>query len=103
MSRGEKTPVGEKSSHTNSLIPLYAQGVGAHSFSNMVVGVDGNLVAGYGLRDASFDGSYVDNTSVYQAMVDAVAIPEPAALLLTAAASLGLLLCRTSRPRKTCT
>ena len=46
----------------------------------MVIGVDANLVAGYGLGGTGFDGSYIDNTSIYYAMMNAV--PEPTALLL---------------------
>ena len=66
--------------HTNSLVPLYAHGVGAESFGNMVIGVDSNMVAGYGLTGTGFDGSYVDNTSIYHAMISAV--PEPTSLMM---------------------
>lgn len=77
----------QSGSHTNSLIPFYAQGTGAAKFNDMVIGVDANMVTGYGLVGTGFDGSYIDNTSIYHTMM-MTAIPEPTSLLLM---SLGVL------------
>ncbi len=58
-------------------------------FNAMVIGVDRQLVAGYGLEGTDFDGRYIDNTSIYHAMMNAV--PEPTSLLLLVVGGLMLL------------
>ncbi len=78
----------QSGSHTNSLVPLYAQGAGAERFASKVIGIDEDMVAGYGLENSGFDGSYIDNTAIYEVMKSAVTVPEPTTLLLLAFGSL---------------
>ena len=53
--------------HSNSLVPLFAQGAGSELFSQCVIGVEPNLQALYEL-DASWTGQYIDNTCVNRVM-----------------------------------
>lgn len=53
--------------HTNVLVPLYANGAGAKEFKKYVIGKDPNLREIYNL-DQSWNGDYVDNTSIYFVM-----------------------------------
>ena len=62
----------QSGNHTNSLVPLYARGAGAERFASKIIGVDENMVAGYGLENSGFDGSYIDNTAIYDVMKHAV-------------------------------
>ena len=78
----------QSGSHTNSLVPLYAKGVGAQRFAERIINVDENLVAGYGLENGGFDGSYIDNTAIYEVMHRAAIVPEPTGLVLLALGSL---------------
>ncbi len=77
----------QSGSHTNSLVPLYAQGAGAERFASKVLGVDESMVAGYGLEGGGFDGRYIDNTAIYEVMKRAAIVPEPPTLMLLAVGS----------------
>ncbi len=48
--------------HSNALVPLWAKGAGAQAFADRVRGND----AGYAKYVALNDGSYIDNTDVFQ-------------------------------------
>ena len=78
----------QSGNHTNSLVPLYAQGAGAEFFASKVINVDDNLVAGYGLEASRFDGSYIDNTAIYEVLQRAALVPEPTTLVLLVVGSL---------------
>ena len=54
----------QSGSHTNSLVPLNAQGAGAQRFASKIIGIDENMVAGYSLENGGFDGSYIDNSAI---------------------------------------
>lgn len=56
--------------HTNSLVPLYAEGARSSEFNECVVGKEPNLRAIYNLDD-SWSGKYVDNTCVFTVMKSA--------------------------------
>ncbi|MBK8477529.1 MAG: alkaline phosphatase [Opitutaceae bacterium] len=75
--------------HTNVLVPLYAKGAGAEAFLAATIGTDTQLATRYGV-DAAFN-QYIDNTSVYDVVVGATAIPEPSTYAaIFGAAVLGL-------------
>jgi alkaline phosphatase len=69
--------------HTNQLIPLFAKGAGADLFASKVIGTDTNIDEIYGL-DSSWTGQYIDNTSIFNVMVEASGVPEPATMALLA-------------------
>lgn len=54
-------------SHTNALVPLFAKGADSDLLANHVVGTDANLKAIYDL-DNSWNGKYIDNTSIFHIM-----------------------------------
>ena len=60
--------------HSNSLVPLFAQGAGSELFSQCVIGMEPNLQALYKL-DASWTGQYIDNTCVNRVMERAALTP----------------------------
>ena len=60
--------------HSNSLVPLFAQGAGSELFSQCVIGMEPNLQALYKL-DASWTGQYIDNTCVNRVMERTTIIP----------------------------
>jgi alkaline phosphatase len=53
--------------HSNSLVPLFAQGSGSELFDRCVIGMEPNLQALYNL-DKSWTGQFIDNTCVYRVM-----------------------------------
>jgi alkaline phosphatase len=55
------------STHVNSLVPLYARGAGSERFASLVVNTDKTAAAQWG-----FSGQYVENTSVFTVMKEAV-------------------------------
>ena len=65
--------------HTNSLVPLFARGVGSELFAGLVDGYDASAFAHWGV------GAYVDNTDIFNVMHSV--IPEPAGVLLLLTAS----------------
>jgi alkaline phosphatase len=60
--------------HSNSLVPLFAQGAGSELFSQCVIGMEPNLQALYNL-DSSWTGQYIDNTCVYRVMERSTLFP----------------------------
>ncbi len=85
--------------HTNQLVPLFAKGAGAELLEGYIVGTDANLDAYYDLTDngwTGFDGRYIDNTSIYNVMMQASGVPEPASLGILSVSGL-LLLARRRR------
>ena len=75
--------------HTNQLVPLYAMGAGAELFYAYLAGTDANLADYYGL-DSDWTGDYVDNTSIFDVMTAASAVPVPGTFFLMASGLLGL-------------
>jgi len=75
--------------HTNALVPLYAKGAGSEFFANYIIGTDTNLDAMYNLGGA-FTGQYVDNTAIFEVMIDANPVPVPAAVWLLGSGLVGL-------------
>jgi alkaline phosphatase len=65
--------------HSNSLVPLFARGVGSELFAGLVDGYDATALAHWGV------GAYVDNADIFSVMHSV--IPEPANMLLLLAAS----------------
>jgi alkaline phosphatase len=57
-------------SHTNALVPIYAEGAGSWMLENCIVGTDPNLTAIYNL-DGSWSGDYIDNTCIFTVMESA--------------------------------
>jgi alkaline phosphatase len=53
--------------HSSTLVPLFARGAGSRQFAKLVVGTDKTAAAKFG-----FSGQYVENTSVFRVMKDAV-------------------------------
>ena len=78
----------QSGNHTNSLVPLYAQGAGAHRFASRIIGIDQNMMAGYALPGGGFDGSYIDNSAIYEVISRAVKVPEPTAFAVLLLSSL---------------
>ena len=79
--------------HTNALVPLYAKGAGSERFADHVIG-QANIADYYGATGFSANHDYIDNTSIYNVMMDATAIrdiPEPASLALIALGGLTML------------
>ena len=70
--------------HTNSIVPLWAKGAGSDMFASLVDGADSSArdfwSADYGW-DASWDGSYIDNTDVFTVMMGSE-VPEPCTIAL---------------------
>ena len=70
--------------HTNSIVPLWTKGAGSEAFAALIDGVDSNArnfwSDEYGW-DASWDGSYVDNTDVFTVMMG-TDVPEPCTIAL---------------------
>ena len=68
--------------HTNSIVPLWAKGAGSDMFAALVDGVDAQADAfwseAYGW---DWDGSYIDNTDVFEVMF-ATEVPEPCTVAL---------------------
>jgi alkaline phosphatase len=57
--------------HSNSLVPIYANGAGSELFEKCIIGNEPNLQAIYNL-DETWSGDYIDNTCVYHVMSGAV-------------------------------
>jgi alkaline phosphatase len=60
--------------HSNSLVPLFAQGAGSELFGSCIIGMEPNLQALYEL-DATWTGQYIDNTCVNRVMERATLAP----------------------------
>ena len=77
--------------HTNELVPLFARGVCAGKFDDLVDGTDSAFGTYYADWAATgFDGRYVDNTDVFAVTNCAFNVPEPATLGLLALGGLAL-------------
>lgn len=75
--------------HTNALVPLFAKGPGSDLFADYIAGTDPNLMALYGL-DSAWTGQYIDNTAIFNVMMEASPVPVPGAVWLFASGLLGL-------------
>jgi alkaline phosphatase len=76
--------------HTNALVPLFAKGAGSELFANCVIGSDSNLMEMYGLDSSWTAENYIDNTAIFNVMMDASPVPVPGAVWLFASGLLGL-------------
>ena len=81
-------------SHTNALVPFYAEGADAGLFLSYLTGSDPDMAAMYGI-DAAFNW-YIDNTDIFKVMdaANAAPVPIPASVLLLAPGFGGLLIMR---------
>lgn len=78
-------------SHTNALVPFYAEGADAGLFLSYLTGSDPNMASMYGI-DKAFNW-YIDNTDIFKVMDEAnsALVPIPASILLLAPGFAGLL------------
>jgi alkaline phosphatase len=79
--------------HTNALVPLYAKGAGSNLFNNFVVGQE-DIAAHYGAGTAGFGNGmvdYIDNTAIFNVMMDATGVPEPATMTVLALGGIALI------------
>ncbi|MGM0486787.1 MAG: alkaline phosphatase, partial [Planctomycetota bacterium] len=72
------------SGHTNALVPMWARGAGAELLQDLVDGTDEEAKefwTQFG-GEASWDGSYIDNTDLFTVMHASSTVPEPGTLAL---------------------
>ena len=71
-------------SHTNALVPLWTKGAGSDMFAGLVDGIDSQADAFWSEEYGwDWDGSYVDNTDVFEVMFNSE-VPEPTTIALLA-------------------